>query len=321
MYKLLQKIRGFISHNPLEIFNTIMFKINNQDKYEKFATLSLEYEAICKQFIMSKKNSFDKTSIGYDWGSWAGKIRQTFHNQVPMNFLAEPLISFTMVFKRFKGIQDTHKRLQFTQQYIPEEQLKYLLKEDGIGNPIISNRKYQTSSNRAYHMAHLGMYKKICGHYFWDTESIIEFGGGYGNMCRVIKKANPSITYIIIDLPELLALQYVYLASLLGENEVNIVTETNIQIIPNKINLVSSELVYEGKIALNTKTFISTWALSESPHYLQEYVVNNNFFNAESLLLASLSDENNLLKKIMNFHDIKQIKVPLLEGNHEYWIK
>jgi len=320
MYKLLQKIRGFISHNPVEIFNTIIFKINNQDKYEKFATLSLEYEAICKQFIMSK-DSFDKTSIGYDWGSWAGKIRQTFHHQVPMNFLAEPLISFTMVFKRFKGIQDTKYRLKFLKQYISEEQLIKLLEEDCIGNPIISNFQYKTSSNRAYHLSHLAMYKKINGNHFWDTNSVIEFGGGYGNMCRLIKKANPLVTYIIIDLPELLALQYVYLASLIGENELNIINEKNIHIASNKINLISSEFLYKTNMQLEIDSFISTWALSESPYYLQEYVVDNNFFNAKKLLLASLTDENNLLKNIIDFQDIEKINVPLLKDSHEYWIR
>jgi len=320
MYKLLQKLKSFLSYDPREIINTLMFKMNNQNKYEKFDKLSFEYEKICKQFVISK-DDFDKSSIGYDWGSWAGKIRQAFQHQVPNNFLSEPLISFTMVYKRFRGIKDTQQRLEFAREYILEEQLKYLLEEDSIGNPIISNSEYKTSSNRTYHSAHLAMYKKISGHYFWDTESIIEFGGGYGNMCRVIKKANPSVTYTIIDLPELLALQYIYLASLIGENEINIVNESNMKISPNKINLISSEFLYKENMSLDADSFISTWALSESPYYLQKYVVNNDFFKTKNLLLASLSDENNLLKEIMNFHNIEKVNVPLLKGNHEYWIK
>lgn len=320
MYKLLQKLKSFLSYDPREIINTLMFKMNNQNKYETFDKLSSEYEKICKQFVISK-DDFDKSSIGYDWGSWAGKIRQAFQYQVPNNFLSEPLISFTMVYKRFKGVKDTQQRLEFAREYVLEEQLKYLLEEDGIGNPIISNSEYKTSSNRTYHTAHLAMYKKISGHYFWDTESIIEFGGGYGNMCRVIKKANPSVTYTIIDLPELLALQYIYLASLIGENEINIVNESNMKISPNKINLISSEFLYKENMPLDADSFISTWALSESPYYLQKYVVNNDFFKTKNLLLASLSDENNLLKEIMNFHNIEKVNVPLLQGNHEYWIK
>jgi len=93
------------------------------------------------------------------------------------------------------------------------------------------------------------------------------------------------------------------------------------KISPNKINLISSEFLYKENMSLDADSFISTWALSESPYYLQKYVVNNDFFKTKNLLLASLSDENNLLKEIMNFHNIEKVNVPLLKGNHEYWIK
>jgi hypothetical protein len=156
---------------------------------------------------------------------------------------------------------------------------------------------------------------------FWDTSSIIEFGGGYGNMARIIRKMNPTVTYTLIDLPELLALQYIYLGSLESEKELNIVNIDNPDIVENKINFISSEFLVNENIKLDAESFISTWALTESPESLQKYITKLNFFDAKKLCLASHIDENNFLNNTLDFNKLKKEKVPFLNSLHEYWMK
>jgi hypothetical protein len=313
-----QKIKDFIRKDFGERVNgiTVLPSLGNKKLLENFYNINSKYNTICAK-LLDTSNALENNSIGYDWGSWSGKIREVFKDGVPVNFLSNSLISFTMVFKRISGVKDTTNRITILEDIFSEKELLALLLEDYIGKPIISNAKYKTSTNRTHHATHLGFYKKMTNNYFWNTESVIEFGGGYGNMARIIRKMNQDITYIIIDLPELLALQYTYLGSLEGESEINIVNIDNPNIVKSKINLVPSDLVYKGKISVSAESFISTWALSECPEYLQEFVSSKSFFGATRLLLASFIDNNNKLK----IKNIKKEIVPFLDGNHEYWTR
>ena len=140
-------------------------------------------------------------------------------------------------------------------------------------------------------------------------------------MARIIRKMSPTITYTIIDLPELLSLQYIYLGSLESEDQLNIINRDNPNIVKNKINFISSEFLVNNNVQLESESFISTWALTESPEYLQKYVSNINFFNAKKICLASHLDDNNYLNNIIDFNDIKKEKVPFLNSLDEYWVK
>ena len=41
-----------------------------------------------------------------------------------------------------------------------------------------------------------------------DVSTVLEFGGGYGNLAYAFHTFAPHANYIIIDLPEILAIQY-----------------------------------------------------------------------------------------------------------------
>jgi hypothetical protein len=127
---------------------------------------------------------------------------------------------------------------------------------------------------------------------------------------------NPRITYIIVDLPELLSLQYVYLGSLEGTEELNIISSDDDVVEIGKINLVSSEFLLTDKFDLICDTFISTWALTECPDYIQSFVCQKSFFSAKNVFLASRIDSNNHLRNL----DFIKIPVPDLQGDHEYWV-
>jgi hypothetical protein len=108
----------------------------------------------------------------------------------------------------------------------------------------------------------------------------------------MVKQINPKCTYIIMDLPELSVLQYVYLSSIFGQNEVNFITK-NLEIEEGKINLISSDYFMSLDKEIKTDTFISNWALTESGKDYQNYVLGKKFFSAENILVACTDDENN----------------------------
>ena len=115
--------------------------------------------------------------------------------------------------------------------------------------------------------------------------TVVEWGGGYGNMAKIFKRLNstPS-TYIIVDTPLFSCIQWLYLATILGEESVNLLQGPEDTIRAEKINLLPICFVDRHKI--NADLFMSTWALSESSKYSQDYVLDHEWFNAKHLLLA-----------------------------------
>ena len=115
-------------------------------------------------------------------------------------------------------------------------------------------------------------------------KTIVEWGGGYGCMAKIIMRINSEITCIIIDLPLVSCIQNNYLVELFGKDHVNLILSTKNKIKENKINILPLGLIKSFK--LKTDMFISTWALSESSKYSQDYVRKNNFFGAKNILMA-----------------------------------
>ncbi len=299
-------------------------RLKNSQQLQRFEAVRGKYSNVCNVFLSGSEGS-RVVSDGYDWTGWAGAIRQAFLDGVPIGFLAHPTVSYTMVFGRRRGIRLTGKLIDIVLQIFGKKTTTTLLREDYIGLPTITNAGYMTSANRCHHASHLAYYTRECKKNFWDCDSIVEWGGGYGNMARIIRKMNPSITYIIIDLPELLALQYVYLSSIEGEENVHVIQpEEGMQIMLGKINLMTSQTAAHINSGLNCDGFISTWAITESPRAAQEFVMEKKFFGAKSLLLGSLINENNYLAGSLAGIGLTRMPVPTSKGvgtGHEYWLR
>ena len=294
-------------------------KLKSRTVQRRFQELSEQYADIFSLF--NATSELERGSEGYSWDTWSGKIRKTFKDRVDPGFLSQPLLRFTMVFGGGgAAVQETSARINTCIEIFGEQMSRQLLIEDYVGLPTISNAKFLTSANCAHHTSHLAHYTKLTEQNVWDANSVIEWGGGYGSMARIVRRMNPDITYIIVDLPELLALQYIYLGSLEGTECVHIIQGHNDMISPGKINLVSSDLILSDQLQIDCRLFITTWALTECPKYMQEFVVNKKFFGAQSIFIASLIDNNNILTDKMNQGNLIRVPVPYLQGQHEYWV-
>lgn len=263
--------------------------LKEPDQLQRFMGLRKEYENIYNLLSNSILKGFEIEAKRQDWDMRSKGIRHFLQKGVPLSFLAHPLITHTMVFQRRRGILKTREKINFIRKVFGEDLTGLLLKDDYLGLPTITSAKYMTSANRCYHINHLAHYATTCKKYFWECDIIIEWGGGYGSMARIMRKINPHVTYIIIDLPELLALQYIYLGSLEGEDNLHVVNPQDTSGIEHgKINLLASQMsrYYNETKGLKCDAFISTLALNESPPSEQKYVGEHTFFGARNLLLT-----------------------------------
>lgn len=298
-------------------------KLKNKEALKRFIFKKNQYDRICNTLLQNKKGSVSY-SVGYDWSGWAANVRRSFQTGVPLGFLSHPTVSHTMVYGRHRGVVATRERVKIVESVYERSIADCLLREDYIGLPTISNLSYLTSANRAHHAAHLARYRKTIGENFWDSPSIIEWGGGYGNMACIIRRINPGITYTIIDLPEMLSLQYIYLSSIFGDNSINIALNINVDILDGRINLVTSQSILDNDIALNCYGFLSTWALTESPKEYQTMIIERNFFGAKRILIGSMINKNNIIKNIIRRDKIQTINVPTgfgIGSGNEYWFR
>lgn len=114
--------------------------------------------------------------------------------------------------------------------------------------------------------------------------TVLDFGAGYGHMCHVLAQlAEPMPTFVLVDLPELLPLQYVYLKA----SGVPVVAHTSSSVSrleEGAANLVPIQSLVGSDIGCDL--FVSTFALSETPAALQRLVAEKRFFGASSLYIT-----------------------------------
>lgn len=166
--------------------------------------------------------------------------------------------------------------------------VRALTDESEVAFPKVSYKSVLTTHNSIHHLYHLTRYIRKQGIEKVKTaDSIVEWGGGYGNFCKVFLKAFDEAenkTYTIIDLPEMCVLQADYLRRTLGSTRVNLLTRDNQNIQRGKVNIVS---VSDYKLLdIKADFFVSTWALSESPLKHHKNVIDCSFFGASKILFG-----------------------------------
>jgi hypothetical protein len=157
--------------------------------------------------------------------------------------------------------------------YYPEE-LEYLksdakwntrwepaIKESNIGHPQKCKEYPKSSSNLIHHAYHLAQFESKTGIEINELDSVFEFGGGYGSMCRLFANLGFKGKYIIYDFPEFSALQNYYLKSLgiINNNK----TQNGIQVeLISNIDQITSTI---NNFSKQKNLFLATWSISETP--------------------------------------------------------
>jgi len=210
-------------------------------------------------------------------------MESTFLPLPPFNFLMNSLVMYSMVMTKGGRLMD--KQIAFIEKTFGKKLIKEVLKEDLVGTPMVINKKYLSSHNRIHQLYHLARYETETGNRISDNKTIVEWGGGYGNMIAVIKRLiTKPVTCICIDTPLFLCLQWLYLSSIFGSSKVNLISKPGQPILRNKINLIPVSLLEKNPFKCDL--FISNWALSESSDTSQKLVAKKKWFGAKHLLVG-----------------------------------
>lgn len=225
------------------------------------------------------------------WNEYLARLEEAMLPAPPFDFQRDPTISGSMVFVPPPSL--TRRELRVVQKTLPKEILPGLLEEDLVGCPPLARSRYITSPNTIHHLYHLSRFVRTSGCDFSRVGSIVEWGGGYGNLAKLILRL-PGFrgTYTIIDLPILSCVQWLYLATVLGEERVNLVTEPPGPASPGTIDLLPVSRLADYRPTADV--FVSTWALSESSIHAQNLVASGGWFGASGLFIGFQASSDTL---------------------------
>lgn len=137
-----------------------------------------------------------------------------------------------------------------------------------------------SSTNNLHHAYSLQVLVDKSGKELSNFKFVTEFGGGYGNMCRLIKKINNDISYNIYDIPEFNTIQDYYLKQN-GISDVVLLNNNDV------INTVSDKSL-----------FLALWSISETPIENRiNYINNLKMFDYDTIFIAmgeTFHNENNM---------------------------
>ncbi len=221
-----------------------------------------------------------------EWKKYQAIIAAFIKGTPTPNFLTHPPIMPSMVRIGFGRTQ------QFELNYLAHaispknETLFNTFKEHFIGGlgPDCPGKNF--SSNALGQLFYLANILEQMDHE--KVTNFIELGGGYGSLCYIVKSLIPHTTYIIIDLPEMIALQHLYLRLVLPNTPLIVHMSSGQQITPGAINLVP--IFFMQNITISTDVFASHFALSECPIPTQQLIIDKKFFDAHVCFIVGEAD-------------------------------
>lgn len=151
-----------------------------------------------------------------------------------------------------------------------------------------------SSTNNIHHAYSLQILMEEIGCKLHEFDDVIEFGGGYGNMCRLFNVWGHDKPYYLYDIPELIEIQKYYLR----ENGVT-----------NNIFYKSEHDVIDS--INGNSLFLGMWSISEVPINERDKLLENlKFFDCNNIFLAM----GDIFKSENNLNWINSTIIPRLES-------
>ena len=200
-----------------------------------------------------------QTGIGASpfWQQTCQALLRHAENGDPRFFMRWPPIKGTMVNGTSAFTATALSRLRQSADWQSKWKPAITHRLHGHGPPFLPYP--WTNGNTIMHAAHLCHFKQVTGRDWLDYPTIIECGGGYGSMCRLVQAIGFTGRYTIFDLPPVQALQRYFLTLHGAMGTQSVLFSDSLQVITAETG---------PRAAL-----MSTWALSEMPLPLRDEIV------------------------------------------------
>ncbi|MFI5348586.1 MAG: hypothetical protein ACHQ2Z_03510 [Elusimicrobiota bacterium] len=251
-----------------------------------FEGLHGEYEGLLDRVSDEPLGEF--LSLG-----WRHLYARSFNKEslraLPFSFL-RPQHGFLDKFGVFPGKEFVRTKLAFLEARLAPERLSEVLTEDFVGEPELYAARPLFSPWNIIHLDHLIRFSEATRCDLKSVRSVVEWGGGFGNMAKIMRRLGPDLrTHVVIDLPRVSCLQWLYLATIFGKDDVRFLKSPEEPVSPGKINLLPVSSLAGRR--LEADLFLSTFALSESSEHSID-LCSRDWFGAKHLLLSFQANDN-----------------------------
>ncbi len=259
----------------------------------KKASQRREFDKLSRRF-----SSYYQTISGFSFEKFVTPLWNDFNIRAEKVFLPSPSFSFlndeTIMLTMFGG-SSYKEEMRYLEKSYKKTELSRLLFEDYVGDPLLVSNKYITSFNSIRQLYLLSLFLKKVKLPPDTLSTVVEWGGGYGNMAKLLLRLSTKpMTYILTDTPLFCCLQWLYLATVMGAKKVNMITTPKDRIRKGKVNIIPVGILDSFTNQLNADLFISTWGLSESSKFSQDFVAKRKWFRAKHIFLGYQRSSQNL---------------------------
>ena len=207
------------------------------------------------------------------WLANMNRLRELVLTRDPRRFLRWDVVAHTMFLAHAPYVRMELRYLQSRPDW--SHRWSRAIGEDSVGDP---NRYFfypASSANLIHHAYHLAQFEERSGCRVDQMDDIVEFGGGYGSMCRLVHRLGFAGRYLIFDLPAFSALQRFFLESL----SFPVVAPPTWLASRRGVCCTSEIEVFESLCAdaarSDSPMFLATWSLSEAPLSLRDHVMRS----------------------------------------------
>jgi len=256
-----------------------------------------------------------------EWATNMNTLRHHVFNYDIRRFLRWDVIRATMFVSYAAYIKQELESIKNSKDF--ESYWKRGIKESSVGLPIKSKLYRKSSGNLIHHAYHVQQFEEVIGMKVGEIDLVLEFGGGYGSLCRLIQNLGFNKKYVIFDLPLFSSLQKYYLKSLghkvlnvndFSKSESGVLCISNFEDLQKALNNVDST---------KRNLFVATWSLSETPIILRRKIIEL-ITDFEYFLIAYQDKFNEVdnnhffgnMQKEMSHVNWKGWKIKHLPGNN-----
>lgn len=192
------------------------------------------------------------------WADNRRRLLRTLSREDPRNFLRWRIITNTMFVRSAPYVVKELWHLYHQPGWV--SRWRPALIESEVGCPPRFWLYPSSSGNLIHHLYHVARFEEATRRRIDGFDCVFEFGGGYGNMCRVFSRLGFRGKYIIFDMDVLSALQEFYLSSLgLGAKSARDGE-------PIEVRLTSDWRILDDYLQGGLRVLVlGTWSVSETP--------------------------------------------------------
>lgn len=196
------------------------------------------------------------------WSQFQERLRQSALTQDPRGFLTWEVIARTMflAFSSYAVKEFFHLRRQ------PDwySRWRLAIRESPAGRPAPFPLYPRTSANLIHDAYTICRFEECTAATIGEFDEVLEFGGGYGSLCRLFFNLGFRGTYRIYDLPPCSSLQSYFLKSVgipVSRGDLPTGVRNGVRVLSSERELAQLRQPRPGAKSL----FVAAWSLSETP--------------------------------------------------------